>query len=216
MPWIPTADAAGAGSAVGLTGERARLQEGHCHERCRPLDARHVRIELRPGQPDLRRTSRPRSGAGRNCWWRCAPPRITAGELTWPESWPAIPCHDLSGVVSATGRGPTAGDPATGLRPGRFRPARRGPPSTSRPRRRSGPQARLGRSPGGRRRSAERVTAWQALHQHARLAPGQHVLSTAAPAASAPTSSARGPARRPGDRYRIRAGPVTSSPGSRR
>src|SRR5712692_10437300 len=26
---------------------------------------------------------------------------ITAGELTWPESWPAIPCHDLSGVVVA-------------------------------------------------------------------------------------------------------------------
>ena len=21
---------------------------------------------------------------------------ITAGELSWPESWPAIPCHDLS------------------------------------------------------------------------------------------------------------------------
>jgi NADPH:quinone reductase-like Zn-dependent oxidoreductase len=26
---------------------------------------------------------------------------VTAGELTWPESWPAIPCHDLSGVVAA-------------------------------------------------------------------------------------------------------------------
>jgi len=22
---------------------------------------------------------------------------VTAGELSWPESWPAIPCHDLSG-----------------------------------------------------------------------------------------------------------------------
>ena len=21
---------------------------------------------------------------------------VTAGELSWPESWPAIPCHDLS------------------------------------------------------------------------------------------------------------------------
>ena len=38
---------------------------------------------------------------------------ITAGELTWPESWPAIPGHDLSGVVAATGAGPAAGDPAT-------------------------------------------------------------------------------------------------------
>src|SRR5205085_7470856 len=28
---------------------------------------------------------------------------ITTGELEWPESWPAIPCHDLSGVVAATG-----------------------------------------------------------------------------------------------------------------
>ena len=30
---------------------------------------------------------------------------ITTGELSWPESWPAIPCHDLSGVVAATGDG---------------------------------------------------------------------------------------------------------------
>jgi NADPH:quinone reductase-like Zn-dependent oxidoreductase len=29
---------------------------------------------------------------------------VTAGELTWPEAWPVIPCHDLSGVV--TGAGP--------------------------------------------------------------------------------------------------------------
>ena len=29
---------------------------------------------------------------------------ITAGELTWPETWPVIPCHDLSGVVAAAGR----------------------------------------------------------------------------------------------------------------
>src|SRR5689334_25317309 len=28
---------------------------------------------------------------------------VTTGELEWPESWPAIPCHDLSGVVAATG-----------------------------------------------------------------------------------------------------------------
>ena len=37
---------------------------------------------------------------------------ITAGELSWPESWPAIPCHDLSGVVAAAGEGPAAGGPA--------------------------------------------------------------------------------------------------------
>ena len=28
---------------------------------------------------------------------------VTAGELTWPESWPTIPCQDLSGTVAATG-----------------------------------------------------------------------------------------------------------------
>src|SRR6266536_3237288 len=37
---------------------------------------------------------------------------VTAGELTWPESWPAIPCHDLSGVVAETGSG------VPGWRPG--------------------------------------------------------------------------------------------------
>jgi len=37
---------------------------------------------------------------------------ITAGELSWPETWPAIPCHDVSGVVAATGAG------VTGWRPG--------------------------------------------------------------------------------------------------
>src|SRR5205809_303992 len=43
---------------------------------------------------------------------------VTAGELTWPESWPAIPCHDLSGVVAATGSGVTgwrSGDEVYGL-----------------------------------------------------------------------------------------------------
>jgi NADPH:quinone reductase-like Zn-dependent oxidoreductase len=43
---------------------------------------------------------------------------ITAGELTWPQSWPAIPCHDLSGTVAATGHGVTGwrpGDDAYGL-----------------------------------------------------------------------------------------------------
>src|SRR5262249_60581050 len=37
---------------------------------------------------------------------------IPAAELPWPESWPAIPCHDVSGVVAATGPG------AAGWRPG--------------------------------------------------------------------------------------------------
>ena len=43
---------------------------------------------------------------------------VTADELTWPESWPAIPCHDLSGVVAAVGPGVegwTPGDEVYGL-----------------------------------------------------------------------------------------------------
>ena len=43
---------------------------------------------------------------------------ITAGELSWPESWPAIPCHDLSGVVAAAGDGAgswRSGDEVYGL-----------------------------------------------------------------------------------------------------
>jgi NADPH:quinone reductase-like Zn-dependent oxidoreductase len=43
---------------------------------------------------------------------------ITAEELNWPETWPAIPCHDLSGVVAATGAGVTGwrtGDEIYGL-----------------------------------------------------------------------------------------------------
>jgi NADPH:quinone reductase-like Zn-dependent oxidoreductase len=43
---------------------------------------------------------------------------ITAGELSWPEDWPAIPCHDLSGVVAAAGDGADdwrSGDEVYGL-----------------------------------------------------------------------------------------------------
>src|SRR5262249_59090228 len=43
---------------------------------------------------------------------------VTADELTWPESWPTTPCHDLSGVVAATGPGVegwSAGDEVYGL-----------------------------------------------------------------------------------------------------
>lgn len=58
---------------------------------------------------------------------------ITADELTWPESWPAIPCHDLSGVVSARARGPTAGDPATRSTAWSVSTGTARPPSTSPP-----------------------------------------------------------------------------------
>ena len=27
---------------------------------------------------------------------------ITSGELDWPETWPAVPGHDVAGIVAAT------------------------------------------------------------------------------------------------------------------
>jgi hypothetical protein len=62
---------------------------------------------------------------------------VTAGELAWLEGWPAIPCHDLSGVVAATGPEATgwqAGDEVYGLigfdRPGAAAHTSRSPPPT--------------------------------------------------------------------------------------
>ena len=43
---------------------------------------------------------------------------LTAGELAWPESWPAIPGHEISGVVTGLGPGATgvaAGQEVYGL-----------------------------------------------------------------------------------------------------
>ena len=101
---------------------------------------------------------------------------VTAGELSWPESWPAIPCHDLSGVVAETGSGVVGwrpGDVVYGLvafdRPG----AAAEYVTTS--------AADLTAKPSVSHTEAASVplgalTAWQALHEHARLQPGQHVL----------------------------------------
>ena len=111
------------------------------------------------------------------CWLRCAATAITSGELDWPESWPAIPCHDLSGVVAATG--PAAadwqpGDEVYGL-VGFDRPGAAAEYVTA-------PAADLAAKPDGVDHLAAAavplggLTAWQALHQHAQLQPGQHVL----------------------------------------
>ena len=102
---------------------------------------------------------------------------VTAGELSWPESWPAIPCHDLSGVVAETGSevvGWRPGDEVYGLvafdRPG----AAAEYVTTS--------AADLAARPSGVGHAEAAsvplgaLTAWQALHEHARLQPGQHVL----------------------------------------
>jgi NADPH:quinone reductase-like Zn-dependent oxidoreductase len=102
---------------------------------------------------------------------------VTAGELTWPESWPAIPCHDLSGVVAATGSGVTSclpGDEVYGLI-GFDRPGAAAEYAIA-------PAADLAAKPSGVGHVEAAavplgaLTAWQALHDHARLQPGQHVL----------------------------------------
>jgi NADPH:quinone reductase-like Zn-dependent oxidoreductase len=102
---------------------------------------------------------------------------ITTCELEWPESWPAIPCHDLSGVVAATGPRVAdwqPGDNVYGL-VGFDRPGAAAEYVTA-------PAADLAAKPDGVDHLAAAavplgaLTAWQALHQHARLQPGQHVL----------------------------------------
>jgi len=102
---------------------------------------------------------------------------VTAGELTWPETWPAIPCHDVSGVVAAAGRevsGWQPGEKVYGLvgfdRPGAAAEYVTAPAADLAP----GPVAvghvEAAALPLGA------LTAWQALHEHAQLRPGQHVL----------------------------------------
>ena len=102
---------------------------------------------------------------------------ITAAELTWPENWPAIPCHDLSGVVAALGGGVTGwqpGDEVYGMvgfdRPGAAAgyvtvPAADLAPKPDRVDHLAAAAVPLGG-----------LTAWQALHEHAQVQPGQHVL----------------------------------------
>lgn len=102
---------------------------------------------------------------------------VTADELTWPETWPAIPCHDLSGVVAADGDGVTGwqpGEEVYGL-VGFDRPGAAAEYVTV-------PAADLAPKPGAVDHVAAAalplgaLTAWQALHEHAQLKPRQHVL----------------------------------------
>jgi NADPH:quinone reductase-like Zn-dependent oxidoreductase len=102
---------------------------------------------------------------------------VTAGELTWPETWPAIPCHDLSGVVAATGHdvaGWQVGDEVYGLigfgRPGAAADFATAPAADLAPKPSAIDHIAAAAVPLGA------LTAWQALHQHAHLRPGQHVL----------------------------------------
>src|SRR6516162_1088379 len=102
---------------------------------------------------------------------------VTADELTWPESWPAIPCHDMSGLVAAAGPGVAGwspGDEVYGL-VGFDRPGAAADYVTA-------AVAELAPKPSAIDHLAAAavplgaLTAWQALHEHARLQPGQHVL----------------------------------------
>jgi NADPH:quinone reductase-like Zn-dependent oxidoreductase len=102
---------------------------------------------------------------------------VTADELTWPESWPAIPCHDLSGVVAAVGDGADgwrSGDEVYGLvgfdRSGAAAEYVIAPAADLAAKPRSVDHLQAAAVPLGA------LTAWQALHEHARLASGQHVL----------------------------------------
>lgn len=102
---------------------------------------------------------------------------FSAGELTWYESWPVIPAHDVSGVVVELGEDvsdPRVGDEVFGLigfdRPGAAAEYV------------AVPAAHLAAKPATvEHRAAATVplgalTAWQALLDHAQLEKGQHVL----------------------------------------
>ena len=102
---------------------------------------------------------------------------VTAGELTWPDTWPAIPCHDMSGVVVASGGGVTDWPPGAevyGLvgfdRPGAAAEFVTVPAADLAARPVAANYEQAAALPLGA------LTAWQALHDHAHLQPGQHVL----------------------------------------
>ena len=108
---------------------------------------------------------------------RVAATAVTAQELTWPEQWPVIPCHDLSGVVAGSGPGDPGlpdGTEVFGLI-GFDRPGAAAEYVTV-------PAADLAAKPAAVDHVAAAaiplggLTAWQALHDHAGLQPGQHVL----------------------------------------
>ncbi len=110
---------------------------------------------------------------------------ITFAELTWDLSWttrdgadrtPVIPSHELSGVIAGLGPGVTnlaVGDAVIGLidfdRDGAAAEYVAVPATTL--------AAKPTRCPISRpRRSRSRLTAWQALVDHAAVAPGERVL----------------------------------------
>ena len=123
---------------------------------------------------------------------------VTAGELDWPDTWPAIPCHDLSGVVTAADAEVTgwqAGDEIYALigfdRPGAAAEYVTVPAAdvAAKPSTLSHEEAAA--VPLGA------LTAWQALHDHASLHADQHVLVHGEPAGWAATRSSSPPTKGP-------------------
>jgi NADPH:quinone reductase-like Zn-dependent oxidoreductase len=102
---------------------------------------------------------------------------VTAGELTWPETWPFIPAHDVSGVAADTGEGVTdihLGDEVYGLigfdRPGAAAEYVAVPATDLAAKPATADHFATATLPLGG------LTAWQALIDHASLEEGQHVL----------------------------------------
>jgi len=102
---------------------------------------------------------------------------VTAYELTWPDTWPVIPCHDMSGVVVESGGGVTDWPPGAevyGLvgfdRPGAAAEYVTVPAADLAARPVAANHEEAAALPLGA------LTAWQALHDHAEVQPGQHVL----------------------------------------
>jgi NADPH:quinone reductase-like Zn-dependent oxidoreductase len=136
----------------------------------------------KPASLSLDRVPIPSPGSG-EVLVRVAATAVTAQELTWPEQWPVIPCHDLSGVVAGSGPSDMGGPDGTGWADGTEvfglvgfdRPGAAAEYVTI-------PAADLAAKPAVIDQVAAAaiplggLTAWQALHDHAGLRPGQHVL----------------------------------------
>lgn len=102
---------------------------------------------------------------------------LTSDELTWSESAPFIPCHDVSGVVAALGpraAGLAVGDAVYGLVPFDRAGAAAGYVAV--------PAQALAAKPAPTDHveaatvPLAALTAWQALVDHADVQPGQHVV----------------------------------------
>lgn len=102
---------------------------------------------------------------------------VTNGELTWPETWPVIPAHDVSGVVIAVGAEVTAvplGEEVCGLicfeRPGAAAEYVCVPSCDLAAKPACADHLAAAALPLGG------LTAWQALFDHAHVQAGEHVL----------------------------------------